>query len=74
MCVCVCVCVYDWITLLYSKNWHNIVNQLYFNKNETEYEKIKTKKKCPVWRTTFQRLPYTEIQVENHSKLYNITD
>ena len=22
----------NWITLLYSRNWHNIVNQLYFNK------------------------------------------
>ena len=22
--------IYDWVTLLYSKNWHNIVNQLYF--------------------------------------------
>ena len=22
----------DWITLLYSRNWHNILNQLYFNK------------------------------------------
>jgi len=23
--------MYDLITLLYSRNWHNIVNQLYFN-------------------------------------------
>ena len=22
---------YNWITFLYSRNWHNIVNQLYFN-------------------------------------------
>ena len=28
---CVYVRVYDWVTLLYSRNWHNIVNQLYFN-------------------------------------------
>ena len=21
----------DWVTLLYSRNWYNIVNQLYFN-------------------------------------------
>ena len=21
--------MYDWVTWLYSKNWHNIVNQLY---------------------------------------------
>ena len=26
------VCVCDWVTLLYSRNWHNNVNQLYFNK------------------------------------------
>ena len=23
--------MYDWVTMLYSRNWHNIVNQLYFN-------------------------------------------
>ena len=23
---------YDWVTFLYSKNWHNSVNQLYSNK------------------------------------------
>ena len=28
MCVCVCVCVYDWVTMLYNRNLHNIVNQL----------------------------------------------
>ena len=26
--------IYDWITFLYSRNWHNIVNQLYFNKKK----------------------------------------
>ena len=45
MCICVCVymcvCVYIdiyihiyiyiWVTLLYSRNWQNIVNQLHFN-------------------------------------------
>ena len=24
--------MYDWVPLLYSRNWHNIVNQVYFNK------------------------------------------
>ena len=28
-----CIYMYDWVTLLYSRNCHNIVNQLYFNKN-----------------------------------------
>ena len=27
-----CVYIYNWITLLYSRNYHNMVNQLYFNK------------------------------------------
>ena len=26
--------MYDWVTLLYSTNWCNIVKQLYFNKKE----------------------------------------
>ena len=25
VCVYVCVCVYDWVTLLYNKNWQNPV-------------------------------------------------
>lgn len=25
------VCMYDWINLLYSKSYHNLINQLYFN-------------------------------------------
>ena len=30
--------VCDWVTLLYSRNWHNIVNQLFFlNKNHQNY-------------------------------------
>ena len=32
--------VYNWITWLYRRNWHNFVNQLYFNKFK------KTVKKC----------------------------
>ena len=27
-----CIYTYDWITMLYSRNWHNTVNQLYSNK------------------------------------------
>ena len=29
-----CLFVYNWITLLYSRDWHGIVNQLYFNKKK----------------------------------------
>ena len=28
--------MYDWVTLLYGRNWHNIVNQIYFNKKYRE--------------------------------------
>ena len=28
------VYVYDWVTMLYSRNWHNTINQLYSNKNK----------------------------------------
>ena len=26
------MCMCDWVTMLYSRNWYNIVNQLYLNK------------------------------------------
>ena len=32
--VCVCVWMTDWVTMLYSRNWLNTVNQLYPNKNK----------------------------------------
>ena len=35
--------MYKWVILLYSRNWHNIVNQLYFNKRKKK-NKNKTKK------------------------------
>ena len=34
--------MYDWVTLLYGRDWHNIVNQLYFN-----LKKIKNLYKYP---------------------------
>ena len=37
-----CLYAYKWVTLLYSRDWHNIVNQLYFNKNK----KQKTVERC----------------------------
>ena len=36
MCVCIYiytdvhVCMYDWVTMLYSREWRNTVNQLQF--------------------------------------------
>ena len=38
VCVCVCVYIYDCFTLVYSRNWHKIVNQLYFNKKLKNYQ------------------------------------
>ena len=32
--------MHDWVTMLYSKNWHNPVNQLYFNKNQKNPKKL----------------------------------
>ena len=29
-----CTYMYDWVTMLYSINWYNTVNQLYSNKNK----------------------------------------
>ena len=28
--------MHAWVSLLYSRNWHNIVNQLYSNKKKKE--------------------------------------
>ena len=30
--------MYNWVTLLYSRNWHNIVNQLHFNLKKTKQQ------------------------------------
>ena len=35
-----CIYMYEWVTLLYSINWYNIVNQLYFKKKEKKFKKI----------------------------------
>ena len=28
---CIYIYMYDWVTLLFNRNWHSIVSQLYFN-------------------------------------------
>ena len=42
------VYIYDWVSMSYSRNWHNSVNQLHSNKKEKEKEKKKKveKRKC----------------------------
>ena len=45
--------MYDWVTLLCSRNWHNIVNQLYLNnnfKNPKTYVKLSM---SLIWFITF---------------------
>ena len=37
--------MYDWVTLLYSRNWHNTVNQLYFKKMRKKKNKFEWEKK-----------------------------
>ena len=32
--------VYDWVTMLHSRNRHNTGNQLYSNKNKVEFQKV----------------------------------
>ena len=41
----VCIYMCDWITLLYSRYYHNLVNQLYVNKTLKGRENTKTKRK-----------------------------
>ena len=49
-------CMYNWITLLYSRNQHNIVNQLYFNKiNLKKYKRAVQVEIYPrnvIWRAS----------------------
>ena len=47
-----CIYMDNWITLLYSRNWCNIINQLYFNK--INFKKIKLK------RHTHQKEPSSQ--------------
>ena len=32
--------MYDWVSLLYSRNWHNIVTQLYFYNEKKERKEM----------------------------------
>ena len=48
---------YDWVTMLYSRNWHNIVNQLYFNKEINK----NISRSSPRWKTIVIPNPYSEL-------------
>ena len=77
--------MYDWVTLLYSRNWHNIVNQLCLNKkiilkkkkNLDHVVSIATSIPCPDSRT--QDFPASDnqndlggVQMARHFKLLHI--
>ena len=38
---------YDWVTMLYSRNLHNTVNQLYFNTKYIKKKENSGRDKCP---------------------------
>ena len=38
-----CLYVYNWVTLLYSRDWQNTVNQLYFNKKSVSVNNLEHK-------------------------------
>ena len=48
--------MYNWITLLYSRNYHNIVNELYFNKILKNEKKNRARKEAD-----FFLLLYSEV-------------
>ena len=54
-----CIYMYNWITLLYCRNQHNIVNQLYFNKINFKIGEFNT-------------FIYTHIHTQRHASLTGI--
>ena len=52
-----CVYMYNWVTLLYSRNYYNTVNQLYFNKT---LKNEKRKKKQAQTEVTYPK-PYQDL-------------
>ena len=58
--------MYDWITLLYNRNYHSLVSQLYFNKKNF-FKKKKDKDKTPIFmRQTIKKISkiYTLIYMK----------
>ena len=45
-----CIYIYNWITLLYSRNLHNKVNQLYFKEIHFKKKKLSENKTVPEGR------------------------
>ena len=55
--------MYNWITLLYSRNYHSIINQLYFNKKGVYYS---------IWGTLpgFAHSSTCNLGIESHTSLW----
>ena len=60
--------MYDWVTLLYSRNWHNTLNQLYFNKNEFLKNEAQTEKTQEMFNKDLEDLKNTDEQYNNWKK------
>ena len=54
-----CIYMYDWVTTLYSRNWHNTVNQIYSNKKSLP----KPPKKCYNFLLLFGLLIYLFVEI-----------
>ena len=68
--MCVCVCVYDWGSMLYSRNGHNAVNGRWGDKN-----KIKQKKKIPNPFQEFQfGVPVVAQWLTNPTRNHEVAD
>ena len=69
-----CVCVYKWITLLYSRNLHNIVNQLYCNKISEENECAKVCSWLDVekvgWESSAAKVSFDDLFPGPHEGLH----
>ena len=66
-----CLCVCNWVTLLYSRDWHNIVYQLHFN--FLKWQRHLTFFQRRYTNMTFLQRWYTIDQEENKNVL-NITN
>ena len=51
------ICMYNWITLLYTWNWHSVINQLYFNSSflNKMQQKIRFSKRDNLWTSRWIR-------------------
>ena len=63
-----CIYVYNWFTLLYRKDWHNIVNQLQVNKNKFR-KRLNNKKEVNVMFWSIKTLNVNAMSLSVYSYL-----